>query len=340
MRGLVGWSVVAVRHRLAHRTVLQGRRPSVSSGLARMSYALDPSSPVHVSVQHEFRQQITHAIDALSDKDGDAADEAVHEARKSVKKLRALLRLVRPELGAHTYDDFNRSLRDAARLLSQVRDAAAVLESFDKLVEEKELDSARFTAVRARLAERRESGHGVSSRRDVMTRAEADLQQLLANVERWELPDEGWQLVSAGFRDIYQRGGRALKRAAAHPSAEHFHEWRKQVKYHWYHLRFLAPLWPGLIKAHAEELEQLSDWLGDEHDLSVLKGHVLAWEQADDLPIAELQRAMDERTEELRVRALALGSRVYGERPKRLERRFRSYFRAWDIENTPRRAAE
>lgn len=304
-----------------------------------MSYALDPGSPVHVSITHEFRQQITQAVRALSDKEGEQADEAVHDARKSVKKLRALLRLIRPELGGNTYDNFNRALRDAARLLSRVRDAAAVLESFDKLVDHAALDRANFAGVRSRLEQARDSSGGVNSRREVMTQAEADLQQLLSQVECWSLRDHGWQLLSGGFRSTYQRGARALRHASAQPGPESFHEWRKQVKYHWYHLRFLAPLWPGLIKAHAEELEQLSDWLGDEHDLSVLKGHVLAWEDAEGLPLDEFARAIDQRTDELRARALALGARVYGERPKRLVQRFRTYFRAWDIENTPQRAA-
>ena len=39
----------------------------------------------------------------------------MHEARKDMKKLRALLRLARGELGGQTYERENARFRDAAR---------------------------------------------------------------------------------------------------------------------------------------------------------------------------------------------------------------------------------
>src|SRR5262250_3558709 len=59
-------------------------------------------------------------------------DEMVHEVRKSLKKLRTLLRLVRPSLGRKTYRQENIALRDIARPLTGVRDAAILVEALDK----------------------------------------------------------------------------------------------------------------------------------------------------------------------------------------------------------------
>ena len=54
-------------------------------------------------------------------------DTGVHEARKALKRLRALLRLARPALLQQPYRDLDRRLRDAGRRLSPLRDARVQL---------------------------------------------------------------------------------------------------------------------------------------------------------------------------------------------------------------------
>ena len=56
------------------------------------------------------------------------------------------------------------------------------------------------------------------------------------------------------------------------PSAEHMHEWRKRTKDVWHHLQLLEESWQPVIGAVADEAHELSDRLGDEHDLTVLEG--------------------------------------------------------------------
>jgi CHAD domain-containing protein len=47
-------------------------------------------------------------------------DEAIHDARVSIKKMRALLRLVRGSLGEKTYKNEDKDYRNTARTLSRV----------------------------------------------------------------------------------------------------------------------------------------------------------------------------------------------------------------------------
>src|SRR2546430_1303607 len=77
------------------------------------------------------RGRIRHALGQLDD--GHDPDKAVHEARKDMKKLRALVRLMRPELGGKAYRRENARFREVARSLSGVRDAKAMLEALDAL---------------------------------------------------------------------------------------------------------------------------------------------------------------------------------------------------------------
>ena len=81
------------------------------------------------------RGRIDHALDELRGKSDSTREEAVHEARKDMKKLRALLRLVRGELGDRVYAAENACFRDTARELSGVRDADVMLATLGDLEE-------------------------------------------------------------------------------------------------------------------------------------------------------------------------------------------------------------
>src|SRR5512134_3421447 len=87
------------------------------------------------SVADGVKRVILGEIDnseAMLRQEGEERDAGIHDARKAFKKIRAVLRLVRPILGS-TYRHENAWFRDSARGLSDLRDAQAVLESFDKL---------------------------------------------------------------------------------------------------------------------------------------------------------------------------------------------------------------
>ena len=102
-----------------------------------MAYAFDVGETVPEAVQRITGEQVRRAVAALEQAGGDGRDAglepAVHDCRKRTKKLRGLLRLVRPALGK-AYGPANESFRDAARELSGLRDAQAALATFDALV--------------------------------------------------------------------------------------------------------------------------------------------------------------------------------------------------------------
>ena len=66
---------------------------------ASRSYRLEPKEPLPEEIARIARGRIDHAIDELRGKTDSTPEEAVHEARKDLKKLRALLRLARASWG-------------------------------------------------------------------------------------------------------------------------------------------------------------------------------------------------------------------------------------------------
>ena len=97
-----------------------------------MAYRLKLKEPLAKGVRRIAGEQLGDAAARLEG--GSNPETGVHEARKSLKRTRALLRLVRPGLGETNFRKANARLRDFARSLSavRVRDVVrALLESLE-----------------------------------------------------------------------------------------------------------------------------------------------------------------------------------------------------------------
>jgi CHAD domain-containing protein len=289
----------------------------------RLSIADDPASAVRVCA----REQLEGAIAQLSDPDADPVI-AVHEARKHVKKSRALLRLVRAALPKRVFRDENAALRETGLMLSAARDADVVLATATSLGERYagRLPSATFAQLRAALAPPG-AGDGGVPESDHAAVLDA-LRAALVRVEAWPLADAQWDDVIAGSVRAYARGQAAFATARDDPTPERLHDWRKRTKDLWYHHRLLSATWPGLLSAYAEEAHRLSELLGDDHDLVVLRERL----GRDDLDFARaaatdeaLLGLVDERRAELQAESFRLGRRLYAEPAKAFARRLAAY---------------
>lgn len=299
-----------------------------------MAYRLSIADDLATSARVCAREQLEGAIERLEGADKNPV-VAIHEARKHLKKARALLRLVRPALGAKPYRRENRELRDAGLALSGARDADVLVETLDKLAERfaGRLPATDFEQLRAALAA---EGTTAAGERAVVVDLPAVVELLrgsLARVEEWPLANADWDVAIAGAQRSYARGRDAFVIARHEPTPEHLHEWRKRVKDLWYHERLLAAAWPAIVGAHGEEAHVLSEYLGDDHDLAVLRVRLEPGQPAVELPaaagadLAPLLELVEERRSELREQSTRLGRRLYAESPKAFGRRLAAYVR-------------
>ncbi len=293
---------------------------------ASRAYRLNEDEPLPDGIRRIARGRIDHAIDELRGKTDSTPEEAVHEARKDMKKLRALLRLARGELGEDTFSRENACFRDAARELAGARDSDVMLETLGAL----ELSpGVGFELRKAIEADRRRNGAGdrAGAARDAL----AILKEARNRVGDWPLEHDSFEAVAGGLGRTYRRGRRALKAAGAEPSVEALHEWRKRVKELWYDHTLLCALWPPVMAAAGDEAHELSELLGDDHDLAVLA----SWVSENGEAGPELFEAVDRRRDELQQEAFALGARVYAEKPRAFVRRLG---RLWDASEAEVRA--
>lgn len=298
-----------------------------------MSYRLARDESTTDGMRRLVLEQLEAAIEDLESRDEHDHDERVHDARKRLKKARAVLRLVRPALGEKTFRHENACFRDAGRELGAARQGAALLECFEGLCKAypAELPHDAAGGLRRLLESRRRHAIGDTLERGVEEEVAQTLRLAAHRSLEWRLDAEGWSALSGGLEKTYARGHRAFKKAYAKPSTERFHEWRKRVKYHWYHVRLLESTWPKPMKARRRALEELADLLGDDHDLGELRSvlRALPPSLAADLRVDRLLVLVDHREQQLRSEARHIGRRVYAEQPEHLVQRFGGYFTAW-----------
>ena len=235
-------------------------------------------------------------------------------------------------------------LRDAARELSDLRDADALLETYDKLGERfaDEVDLRRIAPVRrALVARRRRLAEAMTRSKDASPPSAPSSTPPAPGWRPGRLRKAASTSWRPGLERAYQRGRKAMRAAYDAPSSERFHDWRKRVKYHRYHLDLLGELWPRPLKARRKEVKALGTMLGDEHDLAVLRATLAA----DDASFADAStRALLDlaarRRAELRAAMRPLGGRLFAERPKALAARYGSYWRSWRSEAADDRWAD
>ena len=288
-----------------------------------MSFALDPRRPIPEAVKKAAETELRQAVEGLTGQSGLDPDEAAHDARKRTKKVRALLRLARPEIGEKVYRRENGALRDAARLLSPVRDAWVLVEAVDDLVTppDEDLSPEAVAAFRAVLVgEHRSLQTGLKEEGAAVETATA-YERVLARLSRWPIEDHGWASLDDGLEDVFRRGRQAMGRARGKGRADDFHEWRKQVKYLRHQFALLRPVWPDVLEAMEDTADELGERLGGDHDLAVLRERVETEQMLAPRVRQALLRRIDTRRKEHQRAALALGNRLYAEKPAALRQR-------------------
>ena len=273
------------------------------------------------------------------------SEQAVHDTRKAIKRLRALLRLLEDELGSAVFARENAALRKVAARLSGARDAEVMLSTLDALIERHPGKLRRRKGVRKlrrSLAMQRERATSGTLDRKTVTRASAELRAFRARTQAWNLPSMSEaDVIAGGLTRLYEQGRKRHRRAARRKGrdVEAMHDWRKRVKSLRYAAEMLERRMPnGLkptarakrLKALARGADDLGETLGEDHDLAMLGELVRAAAKTEHGDLRSrsgrktakvLLKLIARRRRKLRKRALRDGQRLYGPSTKQLLRR-------------------
>ena len=270
------------------------------------------------------REQIDRALLELSPLEVGPA--AVHESCKALKRLRALVRLAAPTLGKKRAGQHNAALRKVAHLLSARRDETVLLDTMRKL------EASTNADVRSELAP---LGQQLTARSPDLTRPldgeTAQQARLLLVKEAKRLSKTAFKIrgfdgLRPGLDLSYRAGRKAMKRAYFKPSDEAFHELRKAVQWHWRQMALLSRAWPDAFEPRVAAARELSQIIGDDHDLAML---AQAAKTATDLPkatVAATVRVCRAEQQVLRSAAEYRVERLFAETPGAFCRRIEAYW--------------
>src|SRR6185503_5687342 len=128
---------------------------------------------------------------------------------------------------------------------------------------------------------------------------------------------------------LYRRGRRRMDVASQSGEDVDFHAWRKSTKDLWYAVRLFEPAWPAPLGALAEELHTLSQLLGDDHDLVILRDGLAAAGGDEPALTPRVETAIRRRQRALRTEALTAGNRLWAEKPRDFAARILVYWQNW-----------
>ena len=308
--------------------------------MSRDGFHLESGESLAAGLRRLAVAQCELAIRGLAD--GDDLDGGIHEARKAIKRLRAILRLVRGVIGEKAYRYENDRLRDAARLVAPIRDGVVAVVTVGNLADrfEGKLPIDVFDDLAEQLDRRALRLRQRVLESDAVDRLAWALERARVRFAAWPGAGEGGRLedrfrsIAPGLAQTYGRGRADMERAFDQPTAANFHLWRKRVKYLRHQLEILQPLWPEVLVATAGSLDRLGELLGEEHDLAEL----LALLAVDpDLAPDPVEKALfaalaQHRRAELQTGARILGTRLFAETPDRFLQRMEAY---WDSARIP-----
>ena len=298
-----------------------------------MPFELKKRERIPRGVRRIARRRIDAALETLNGKSSRSVnDRAVHETRKRFKEIRGTLRLVRDELGEKKFQRENLTFRDAGRPLSALRDAAVLVDTLDALMVHfrGQVSAAHLADFKRVLIDRRRAIRQQVLQQDHVLESLADrIRAARKRIKRWPLKKPGWKAIKPGLKKVYRQARRAMCDALECCSDDAWHEWRKRTKDLRYQLEFLQSIRPDMLQPLARQAHRLTDLLGEDHDLAVLK--TVAQEQsADGAPIDRvlLLSLIDQRRRALQTQASHLGQLLLSERPSEFVRRLHRYWQA------------
>jgi CHAD domain-containing protein len=298
-----------------------------------MPYRLEANETIAAGMHRLLIECVNQIIDDLTNPETER-DTGVHEARKNCKRVRAAYRLIRDEIGDDLYRQENIRFRDTARLLAGARDSWVLIGTLDSLVTDHAdpLNSQAFEGVRQYLQQRYEA---ILARESENTRVIPEIVENMrvarAQIENLPIQHADFSAFRPGIQRVYRRGRQAMQQAYTDPHPKIFHEWRKRVKYLWHQIQILEASRPKRLSKLANELHTLSDYLGDDHDLAVLRQTILEEPSGfrNENEQWMLVAWIDEARLALEAAAQPLSGRLFAEPPKRFAKRLETYWQAW-----------
>lgn len=283
-----------------------------------MAIVLPPSSRLGKAAHKAIDRHLADLDEMLAGVTTADVDEVIHDTRTGMKRMRAILRLIRSSIGKPAYRKANVQSKDLAGALAGNRDARVRLDTIDLLLPEIENRACRVR-LRSPFAENYRQACQVTGELQSLRQARQRLRRLQQQTGQWRLKRFNRHALMHAIESEYDQGRAHWSQIQQPPEAEELHEWRKEVKRFYYQVSLL---FPDGGNAQRARLKQLGEYLGQLHDMHILLEYIashrpLFW--TDDL--LHLGKVAQRREQILMDMIWRLAPKAYGDPAPRYSRK-------------------
>ena len=290
-----------------------------------------PHEPLAANLSRIAGELIEQALALIAHPIGEP-EENTREIRTTIKRLRALLLLIRPALTDRCYGRESGRLRNAARRVALSRDLAIARKTIIVLAKRAtgKRDRAAFAQVLKGFPKRVDRLTRTNHRKAVR-RIAAALRNSRKSITRLCRDVHERDVIGQGLKEVYRAGRKRMKQAFAREDTASLHRWRTRVKNLYHLLQMLLPVWPGRLRKTVACLKRLHRKLGDDHDLAVV---ISVLRDAPERfggarSIERVIRCLNDRSRQLRKASRKLGKEIFRQPPRRFIAEFENRWRQW-----------
>jgi len=237
--------------------------------------------------------------------------EAVHEYRKSIRRARALVELLRPAFGKTAADGLILRLKEAFAKTGDLRDSDILVSALDLMGDSDSTTESLRLMLETDLASR----PGPAATAELLKSGASDLRSLTKVFDVVLPAGDSIRELQEGLERSQRRTRQALSRTLEGYSEENFHRWRRRLKELRYQVELLASGGSRPLRAREKSLARLAQDVGKVTDLCVLRNQVES--RSAELPgAAELSQRIRQRSEERARVLLSRGNELLAEPPR------------------------
>lgn len=231
--------------------------------------ALNPEEIPAEGLRRILSEELQYAIRQVC-RPGEEIHQAVHELRKTSKRIRAILKLTEPDVGYYLCRKEIARYRDIARHVAALRSLYVSIETIRKIRPKlpKKLAGEPLEKTEAILRGQYENLLKKKTEdKDFLDSVHKELTQAYHQLQTFPALHNDLTIQEKAVRNCFRKGRKCWRKVARKANSANIHELRKQIKQLQFQLQVLYPLMPEKLQKYLTQLQKLARLSGDEHDL-------------------------------------------------------------------------
>ena len=196
--------------------------------------------------------------------------ERFKEARKSLKRVRAILLLMRDSISKERFKEEEKNVRELSKVFREVRNACVIEDVLTKLLQDKSIDSdpKDLKEMKAVLiAHTQKTIHSTLNDSEKLRPALGNIQAAFERIPALEVDDLITESVLQGLRASYRDAFEFFQLCEESNSSSDWISWRRSINFLAIQLDLFTDLRLANLKKWSEEAHLVSDVLGEHQDL-------------------------------------------------------------------------